>query len=1536
MTGGGGPGNMPRYFGFKIKITISVLLAATAFVSVFLISSFKYNPYLTFAYFNMQARYLVYKTEFLIYSQGHGTIHDPSLAAEKGIPILFYSGITSSPTKSSVSFKDFKDQMFALRSAGYNTISLSEYNSFMKGERELPARSILVTFDDGRKDSYYNADPVLHAVGFRASMFVITGQSMVDRHNFHLTKHEILQMDASGRWDIGSHGQSNHSFYIINESGRKNNENQVESENDFRKRVKSDLLASKSSLDGLLGKETIAFSVPLSDRSSSFEISKLSESIVNDEATKIFRISFNDYWPRQSDNFRFAPISHDNAAHRYLVLADVKGDDLVADLQKGDTPALPYKNNFLNSGNWVPLSGRVEPKKDDISFVSGKNGSAAYLDGSYGWRDYAFSAKLIEVSTNTIVSLLARYQDGGNYLSCEFRPNKLELRSYSKGIPRVISGLRITDDYRLSPGASLGMKVIDDVAQCFYNGRPLLVSDGVDPGNGGVAVKTWNANNKPQELVLADIEVSDQSTKNISKNSSKSDIGSIYGFLNEGDLRTADLMLDDVYAIDRYESVKINPIKWTENFYNEQYWRFQFYSLQPTRHLLAMWLKTGNVIYRDKMVKIIESFIDNGMDKKFSWDKHGSAYRTMVLVNTYNKLKENDSLTSGLDTKIRIALARHGQFLASPSNYESSYNHGLDQAMALLVLSENFKDIDQNGQWKKLAIKRLQDGLNTIIDEDGILVENSPYYHFYCLTKYWALGQYLTRNNIVLENGFNGLLNSKIKAMTDYGSRILEPDLSIPRLGASIEGKINYAGEYKELGGFDKHFLNVLTQGMQGEPPVSNSIYYPNAGQTIMRSGWPGKDRYAKVAQVIFDVGKYRTNHSDLDALSFNLYANGGELLPDSGFYTYEVNKYLKYFHGTRSHNTVVVDGKDQTSGLDDTPGLLDDPFVKAGPLITGEGFSGQTASHNLYKGVVHNRSLTLIEDKALVIVDDLSSDTEHTYEQMFHIFPGAKVSINKTTVRAIGTSTERSLTISQLLPDGIKVGNTINKKDPVEGLCATTYENADPCNSISFGQKGKNISFVTIVQIGDQNQIKASLQGNNVIVKTKKGNYTITLQRQAGRPRIIKVDKKYDAEKTINSNKFLSDYADPKNWEIKNNGSNEGNLESFAESSNNKYIKITPPTDGSSYDIIKKVGFDLTKNNIYFKMKVNGWNSFKNISVYLSNDNWKNFAEYTLNSDIYPSEYDGQWVNLSIARGEKRKIKLGNWIYSADPFDWSRIDAIKFHTLKYENQKGSLDIGNFMTLPEQKGGRVVIIFDDGWSSTLRAAEIMRKYGIEGVVSVISGDVYKKAYMTVDQLKKLQNYYHWDLVNHSFYHKNSVLYYYNSNKLADLEKDILDGFQFLSKYGINSNPNWFIYPDGMNNESVKKIVKKYYTFARGTQDVPESMPFADPYSVKVFSSYSDRSNNKDIENAVSDAKKFNLTLFLMFHKLTDKTSGMEFTEYNAKDFEEVIGKIKQSGIKVVTLSELDKENNVPRNSYTITNAVPPQLTMSIHSKNISQ
>ena len=199
----------------------------------------------------------------------------------------------------------------------------------------------------------------------------------------------------------------------------------------------------------------------------------------------------------------------------------------------------------------------------------------------------------------------------------------------------------------------------------------------------------------------------------------------------------------------------------------------------------------------------------------------------------------------------------------------------------LYLLAVNFPDLPGADLWLAVASERLNAGIGNLVDDDGVMVENSPFYHFYTLKLYWDISSYIKKHN--LSEGRE--LGQVIEKMVSYATYILQPNLQVPTIGASVIDEIRYRGRYKEMADTDPNFLYVLTQGEKGVRPSKRNVQFPVGGQTIMRSGWSAGKDFANQTQIIFDVGSYRTNHSDFDALSFHLFSRGVALLPDSGLY---------------------------------------------------------------------------------------------------------------------------------------------------------------------------------------------------------------------------------------------------------------------------------------------------------------------------------------------------------------------------------------------------------------------------------------------------------------------------------------------------------------------------------------------------------------------------------------------------------------------------------------------------------------------------
>jgi len=68
---------------------------------------------------------------------------------------------------------DFKKHLEVLDHYGFTTITFEDYRLFQAGEINLPKKPIIITFDDGYRDTYEHALPVLRQFGMTAVVFVL-------------------------------------------------------------------------------------------------------------------------------------------------------------------------------------------------------------------------------------------------------------------------------------------------------------------------------------------------------------------------------------------------------------------------------------------------------------------------------------------------------------------------------------------------------------------------------------------------------------------------------------------------------------------------------------------------------------------------------------------------------------------------------------------------------------------------------------------------------------------------------------------------------------------------------------------------------------------------------------------------------------------------------------------------------------------------------------------------------------------------------------------------------------------------------------------------------------------------------------------------------------------------------------------------------------------------------------------------------------------------------------------------------------------
>jgi peptidoglycan/xylan/chitin deacetylase (PgdA/CDA1 family) len=122
---------------------------------------------------------------------------------ERNIPVLNYHQVEDNVNNPlTLSNQEFEEQMAYLHRHGYNSITPDQLIMHLRTGAALPDKPVLITFDDGYRDNYMNAYPIMKKYGFTGTVFLIT--DLVGHNSWYLDWQQIRKMQQDG-FIFGSH-----------------------------------------------------------------------------------------------------------------------------------------------------------------------------------------------------------------------------------------------------------------------------------------------------------------------------------------------------------------------------------------------------------------------------------------------------------------------------------------------------------------------------------------------------------------------------------------------------------------------------------------------------------------------------------------------------------------------------------------------------------------------------------------------------------------------------------------------------------------------------------------------------------------------------------------------------------------------------------------------------------------------------------------------------------------------------------------------------------------------------------------------------------------------------------------------------------------------------------------------------------------------------------------------------------------------------------------------------------------------------------
>lgn len=367
-----------------------------------------------------------------------------------------------------------------------------------------------------------------------------------------------------------------------------------------------------------------------------------------------------------------------------------------------------------------------------------------------------------------------------------------------------------------------------------------------------------------------------------------------------------------------------------------------------------------------------------------------------------------------------LGLAR---FLAKNVERHVWNNHLLLEAKALSMCGLLYPELPGAPQWRQQGLKLLGEELERQVLPDGVHSERSSLYHaiiasellehlvvlrlssrgerdpHYCKALVRLVGMTIFQAAITRVDGTRPLLgdasrtDEHVRFDAPLGARLLLEARGIPVAPRGDENLVwllaalGLEGELEKLAG---------ASSPVAEPRASRA--FPSGGYHVLEAS-----RNELPLHMVFDCGPFGDRgvpgHGHADALSIDVAVGSTHCLVDPGMYSAHLGvRWRNYFRGTSAHNTVVVDGRDQ-SILDGvrrvfrpaTAQLIDWASCDAFDVVAGRHL-GYT---RLRAPITHQREICFRKPRYWLVVDRLDGQGEHTFELFFHLPPGARVELD-------------------------------------------------------------------------------------------------------------------------------------------------------------------------------------------------------------------------------------------------------------------------------------------------------------------------------------------------------------------------------------------------------------------------------------------------------------------------------------------------------------------------------------------------------------
>lgn len=396
----------------------------------------------------------------------------------------------------------------------------------------------------------------------------------------------------------------------------------------------------------------------------------------------------------------------------------------------------------------------------------------------------------------------------------------------------------------------------------------------------------------------------------------------------------------------------------------------------------------------DAKAALIESWIaGNPPGAEDAWEPYPLSLRIVNLIKHFQSEGARPPAAHWVDS-----LAHQVRWLARRLEYHLLANHLFKNAVALVFAGCWFGGADGDA-WRRQGARLLSRELREQFLADGGHYERSPMYHAICLV------DCLDVLNLLSETEPAPEAETLARVLRDTATRavaflrdVTMPDGEIALFNDAAHGIapppagiLAYASRVLGTAETTAAFDTCPGAAASGAP-ATFLVNRPDTGFFGARRGRSG---------VLIDCGPvgpdYQPGHTHCDTLSFEYVLNGRRLVVDTGTYDYEAGQRRQYARSTCGHNTLMIDGFEQSEIWGVFRVARRARPLSAGLRAVGDGvvFEGTHDGYlRLRGGPLPFRKLSWDGAGTLTVEDKVLGRGRHLLESFVHFHPDLTIVI--------------------------------------------------------------------------------------------------------------------------------------------------------------------------------------------------------------------------------------------------------------------------------------------------------------------------------------------------------------------------------------------------------------------------------------------------------------------------------------------------------------------------------------------------------------